>query len=168
MQRILAVLASALWRLRDPACAYHTSSAAEGEKKEWGEKSNLVNLKLHSPTTEDSSSLCELSLFSAFPSALFSIRKALFLNLLGPRRTTLEKKTKRWNLPSFPPCHIFNLPNTHMHRHPHCCHHAVLPCVAFSFSLLKLLLFLVIPGDTLDELERALVERFNLIFRCQA
>lgn len=28
-----------------------------------------------------------------------------------------------------------------MHRHPHCCHRAALPCAAFSFSLLKLLLF---------------------------
>lgn len=78
-----------------------------------------------------SSSLCTLSLFFSFPSALFSIRKALFLNVLGPMRTTLEKKTKRWKLASFP--HVISLispTHTHTHRHPHCCHHALLPRVA--------------------------------------
>lgn len=137
-----------------------------GKKRE--KKKNLANLKLHSPTTEDCSSLCTLSLVLAFPSALFSIRKTLFLNLLGPVRTTLEKKTKRWNLASFP--HVISLISpTHTHAQtptlpPPC----IAPWCRLSFSLLKPLLFLVIPGDTLDELERTLVERFNLIFRCQA
>lgn len=76
-------------------------------------KSNLANLKLHSPTTEDSSSLCTLSLFFAFPSALFSIRKALFLNLLGGPRGQLWKRRRRGGIIS--PCHIFNLPYTHTH-----------------------------------------------------
>lgn len=177
------VLASGLWRLRDPAGAYHASWAAEGEREENGrgvgggakKKSNLANLKLHSPTTEDSSSLCTLSLFFAFPSALFSIRKALFLNLLGGPRGQLWKRRRRGGIIS--PCHIFNLPYTHthwthtqaIHRHPHTA--ATIRCSPaspLSFSLLKLLLFLVIPGDALDELERALVGRFNLIFRCEA
>lgn len=73
------------------------------------------------------------SLFFAFPSAHFSIKNALFLKFPAPGRTTLEWKTKRWNLASFPCCHIFNLPNTHMHRRPHCCYHKVLLSVAFHF-----------------------------------
>lgn len=53
-----------------------------------GRRNNLANLKLHSPTIEGSCSLCTLSFFLSFPLALFSIRQALFLNLLGPMRTT--------------------------------------------------------------------------------
>lgn len=75
------------------------------------------------------------SLFFAFPSAHFSIKNALFLKFPAPWRTTLERKTKRWNLASFPCCHIFNLPNTHMPKHPHCCYHKLLPSVAFHFPL---------------------------------
>lgn len=156
----------------------------EGRKPEgdgvcvWGEeekKSNLANLKLHSPTTEDSSSLCTLSLFFAFPSALFSIRKTLFLNLLGGPRGQLWKRRRRGGIIS--PCHIFNLPSTHTHTEHTLrlftdTHTAATircsPASPRSLSLLKLLLFRVIPGDALDELERALVERFNLIFCCKA
>lgn len=90
--------------------------------------------------------------FSPFPSALFSIRQALFLNLPGPVGTTLEKKTKRWNLASFPhvislisPTHTHACTDTHAAATTHCSLVSRL-----SFSLQKLLLFLVIPRDTLD------------------
>lgn len=85
VQRISAVPVSALWRLRDPECAYHTSSAAKGERKEWGGGSNLANLKLHSPTTEDSSSLCELSRFFSFPPRPSSpLESSIFKLTRGP------------------------------------------------------------------------------------
>lgn len=54
VQRILAILASGLRRLRDPVGAYHTSWAAGGEKKEWWEKaiwsiSNCILLPQRTP-----------------------------------------------------------------------------------------------------------------------
>ena len=121
------VLASGLWQLRDPAGAYHASWAAKGGVGRGKKKSNLANLKLHSHTTEDSSSLRTLPLFFTFPSALFSIRKTLFLNLVGPVRTTMEKKTKRFYLASFP--HVISLISPTYFGY-----HAFLPCVASFIS----------------------------------
>lgn len=150
--------------LGTPAVHLMPHERPRGRRKE-RKKSNLANLKLHSPTTEDSSSICKLSLFFLFPSALFSIRKDLFLNLRGPVRTTLQKKTKRWNLASFP--HVISLISP---RQAHAQTPVLLPpCIApmsrrFHFPFF--LLFLVITG--LDESEITLVERFNLIFCCQA
>lgn len=130
--RYLAVLESALWRLRDPVGAYHTSWAAEGrrnngEKKQSGQSQIAFCYHRGILSQRD-------TLFFAFPSAHFSIKNTLFLKFPAPERTTLDRKTKRWNLASFPCCHIFNLPNTHMHGHPHCCYREVLLRVAFHSS----------------------------------
>lgn len=156
--RYLAVLMLALWQLRDSAGLYHTSWAAKGEKKEWGKKQSgqsQIAFSYHKGIQSH-----RVSVFPFYP----------FLSFPAPRRTTLEKKTKRRNLASFPPPphYIFNLPSTHMHKHPHCCDHAVLPCVTFHFlfwNFCYFLWFLVICWVNRKE---TLVERFNLIFCCWA
>lgn len=99
------------------------------ERRKGGIKSNLANLKLHSPTTEGFSLLFSVRL----PPALFSIKQALFLNLPEPRRATWKKKTKRLNLASFP--HVISLISLTSATKQSS------PESSFSFSLLTLLLF---------------------------
>lgn len=137
----------------------------EGKKKKaiWS-ISNCILLPQRTPPVSAHVRSSSLS-----PSAFFSIRQALFLNLAGPVRTTFEKEDEEVELGIISPCHIFNLPNTYTCTDTHTAAATHFSLVSpLSFSLLKLLLFLVIPCDTLDELERTLVGRFNLIFRCQA
>lgn len=111
---------------------YHTSWAAEGGRNNGGKKQSgqsQIAFCYHRGILSQWDSL-----FFTFPSAHFSIKNALFLKFPAPGRTTLDWKTKRWNLASFPCCRIFNLPNRHFHGHPHCCYHEVPPPAAFHFS----------------------------------